>query len=140
MEGEVRILVVEDLPEWQDKISRWLEEVGYVVDIAENLSAALLQLRRRVYDVAVVDIRLEEWDEENIEGMELVEEMAKLGATKDTAIVVLTAHGTLELARAAWKEYEVSDFINKEELDISDFVNAVSDAASSAFASRASAE
>ena len=52
------ILVVEDEKDWQDKFKSILEREGYETKIAAGYGEALGELRRKLFDLAVIDLRL----------------------------------------------------------------------------------
>lgn len=94
-----RILVVDDLPDWRETLSGLLSDVGYTVEVAESKSDALGQLESQSFNLALVDVRLDEPDEDNIDGLDLAEEIRRRWPS--TKIVIFTGYGTSErLSRA----------------------------------------
>ncbi len=53
-----RILVVDDQKEIRDLISKLLVSSGYAVDIAEDGEVALGQVKRKKYDLIIVDFEM----------------------------------------------------------------------------------
>jgi CheY-like chemotaxis protein len=53
-----RILVVDDNPAVLKLISRMLEQVGYLVDSADNAHSAMGRLNRSSYDTVVTDLQM----------------------------------------------------------------------------------
>jgi DNA-binding NtrC family response regulator len=70
---QIRILVADDDETIRETIATILEDEGYLVDRAENGKEAIEKSNKRVYNVALIDIRLPD-----MEGTEL------LTAMKDT--------------------------------------------------------
>lgn len=92
------VLILEDLSNWQDTVQRLLNPDMYEVVIADSLPAAVTILHSRVIDAAVVDIRLEEGDITNTEGMAFLNELEKYYPEDRTHAIMLSGHGTIALA------------------------------------------
>ena len=94
----IRALVVDD----EERIRYFLEEtlrrVGYAVVTASSGEEALDLLRDTSFDVAVVDLNLGG----HVDGLRVLE--AIRWRWPGTAVVILTAHGSLESALAAIRE------------------------------------
>ena len=94
----IRALVVDD----EERIRYFLEEtlrrVGHVVVTASSGEEALDLLRDMSFDVAVVDLNLGG----HVDGLRVLE--ALRWRWPGTAVVILTAHGSLESALAAIRE------------------------------------
>ena len=94
----IRALVVDD----EERIRYFLEEtlrrVGHVVATASSGEEALDLLRDTSFDVAVVDLNLGG----RVDGLRVLE--ALRWRWPGTAVVILTAHGSLESAMAAISE------------------------------------
>lgn len=108
------ILIVEDMPDWRDQLESTLRRDGYTVTTVANYGEALGELRRNEYHLVIVDLRLSPSDENNRDGMILLEDLAEL---KIPAIVV-TGYGTAELARRAFRDYGTLDFLEKKDLKL----------------------
>ena len=54
-----RALVIEDDPSWQQILGEILADSGLVVDIADNLEAAVTSLRTASHRLVVVDLSLD---------------------------------------------------------------------------------
>lgn len=115
------VLVLEDLPNWQDTVRLLLQaergkdgEAIYEVIAANSLDSAMTLLHSRVFDVAIVDICLVEGDETNIEGMIFLDELEKYYADDYTHAIVLSGRGTITLAVDAIKRPYVVDYIQKD--------------------------
>jgi len=111
MDEQGRILVLDDMGNWQDLLKTMLEAEGYRVDTSATLEEAKSILQRQAFHLAIVDIRLDESDPDNVEGMYLLDEIKE--HDDGTSMVMLTGHGTATLARDAFAEYGVLDFVEK---------------------------
>jgi CheY-like chemotaxis protein len=123
MTRQGRILVVDDQEEWRDEIGASLKRGGFHVDTVVSLGQALQSLKENFYHLMILDIRMDETDPDNYEGMDLLRSLGERGEAMK--IVVLSAHGTPGLMRESFKEYKVADFIQKEEFDNQNFLQQV---------------
>jgi ActR/RegA family two-component response regulator len=108
------LLLVEDLEEFYVPIARWLEEEGYHVTLASSLAAALTYLETGHYHLTIVDIRLQDDDPQNQEGMKLLEEIERRGMNGVMPCVVLTAYANVENILKATQVRHVARFIEKK--------------------------
>jgi DNA-binding response OmpR family regulator len=100
-----RMLVVDDERNIRKNLSMVLEAEGYEVDAASDGESALVKARERHYDIAFVDLHMP-----HMEGLELTRSLRAF--SDKTAIVILTAYGSVEHAVAAMKLGAV-DFLEK---------------------------
>jgi two-component system response regulator HydG len=101
MSAPPSILVVDDDVDTCHNLSDILTDLGYQVEMAHDGPTALDLVRRRAYDVALLDLRMPGMD-----GLTLYREIRKLRA--ETVALVVTAYasdGTAEkaLSAGAWK-------------------------------------
>jgi len=107
-----RVLIVEDIPESRSTYQITLSLDGHTVDVAQSKSEALELISKRSYDVAVVDLRLAEDDEANMEGLDILE--ALHDSREGTALIVLSGHGTVESSIKAYEKFNIKKFFTKE--------------------------
>ena len=91
------VLLVEDAADLRFSICRFLEHRGYGVVEAESVEASKAYLRDQLPDIAIVDHRLPDGD-----GLEVLRNLKLLGP--GVPALMLTGHGSIELAVAAIKE------------------------------------
>jgi CheY-like chemotaxis protein len=103
-----------------------LEKEGYRVWTAGRLPEALDLLDRHFFHVAIVDIRLVDDQPGNQDGIEVVKRISQ--ADEGTRAIIITAFGTIKMARDAFKEYEVSEFMEKQTHDQARFCQVVEQA------------
>ena len=65
------------------------------------------------FHLAVIDIRLVEADDQNKQGLQLVQEIRSKGLKESTPIIVLTAHPTKQNILKAYQDLDVDQFIEK---------------------------
>ena len=88
-EPRVSVLIVEDNPSWQMNYRELLEDEGYFVQVASTRQQAELLLKEQRFDLAIIDIRLDESDPNNIEGIRLAERIEAL----ETKLPVIMTSG-----------------------------------------------
>ncbi len=67
-----RILLVDDVKHWQEQLGGLLRDHGYEVITAASKKEAMAHLKHgEQFDLTIIDIRLDEEDEKNRDGMEL---------------------------------------------------------------------
>lgn len=125
MNNQGRILVVDDLEQWREELVETLQRGGFSVDAASTAVQALDMLREALYHLLVLDIRMNEGDPSNIDGIELLRELDKSGLSEAIKVIMLTAHGTKEQMRMAFKDYKVADFLSKDEFNNRAFLESV---------------
>ena len=92
-----RLLIVDDEPGSRLGVRSYLENHGYDVDEADTVGAAMKILHTQVPDVALVDYSLPDGT-----ALDLMGQLKQQGI--DVPVVVLTGHGSIELAVMAVKE------------------------------------
>lgn len=121
-----RILVVEDEPSWQKRLSRILHEINCTVVTAGNYEQAENLLDDFNFDLVTVDLNLDKATQ-YADGLELVLRIREVSGQR-VPVIVVTGTGKLEEQRRAFKEYGVFDFIQKAKLDYEEFQAIVQDA------------
>ena len=82
-----RVLVVDDEPDTCANLSDILTEQGYQVDVAHDGLSALKLVKKNVYDVALLDLKMP-----GIDGLELYRRIRTISA--DTVAIVVTAYAS----------------------------------------------
>ncbi len=130
------ILIVEDNADWRELIAGLLQRDGHSVEAVASLPEALQHVDdTRDLDLAIVDIRLVEADDADEQGMQV---LAGIRARQPfTRVVMISGHGTMELQRRAFRQFNAFDFFRKEEFDSDEFRRTVRDAVEQAGRERA---
>jgi DNA-binding NtrC family response regulator len=97
MAEAAKILVVDDDENMRAALSEALTRCGYNVDTAADGQSGLNRIEADGYRLAVADIRMPKKG-----GMEFLEQVKKV--SPDTAVVMITAYGTIETAVEAMKK------------------------------------
>ena len=101
----MRILVVDDEKVVRDSLTQWLREDGYDVRSASDAKEALLMLKERPLDLALVDIKMPGMD-----GLELQHRIRD--ASPATTVIIMTAFASVDTAVQALKD-GAYDYITK---------------------------
>lgn len=120
-----RVLVVDNLQQWRDALVEMLRDSDYHADAAATIAEALQQLDNSFYHVLIADIRMEETDESNIDGMYLLGELDKRGLSEASKVIMLSAYGTKEQMRTSFKDFKVADFLSKDNFNKQIFLESV---------------
>ncbi|GAB2951907.1 sigma-54 dependent transcriptional regulator [Hymenobacter coalescens] len=100
-----RILIIDDEKAIRYTLKEILEFESYTVDQAEDGPAGLDMLIKDKYDVVLCDVKMPKMD-----GLEVLERAQKI--SPDTAFIMVSAHGNIEMAVDATKK-GAFDFIPK---------------------------
>lgn len=139
MTRQARVLVVEDADDWRETLAGVLRDDGHLVREATTYKEAVTWLRSDIFHVAVVDLRLDEWDLNDFQGMDLIAQLRSLSEEgKGMSVVIVTGYGGLQEARDAFKPpLSVFDFLGKKEFDIEEYKSVIRDAIAAAYAGMA---
>jgi CheY-like chemotaxis protein len=115
-----RILVVDDLPDWRKTLKGVLVDEGYDVQVADSSAGALELLETSHFDLAVLDMRLDETDESNTEGLDLAAEIGRRWPT--VKAIIITGYGTPDTMRRVLEsdvrgQRLVADYIPKTQTE-----------------------
>ncbi len=115
------ILIVDDIADWRETIKGLLEDEGYIVEVAGSTMEAVEKLKKMSFDLAMVDIRLDETDEWNIEGLDTLAQIIK-NDYPHIKTIVLTGYATQRTLEQAMKpdasgERLVDYFMEKTETE-----------------------
>lgn len=130
-----QVLIVEDEPEHAEVMAEALRRPGHVCTIVGSVAEAAEELRGGAFDVIVTDLRMPASagqegtaPDGGDAGMRVLEMAARLQPDAET--VMVTAHGDVPTARAAFK-HGAFDFVEKP-LDLAVFRSVINRAAEAA--------
>jgi DNA-binding NtrC family response regulator len=112
---QISLLLVDDEVGFVEVLSKRITRRGMTVTAASSGSEAIQALRRRDFDVAVLDLKMEDMD--GIEVLKIFKKMAPA-----MPVIMLTGHGSESSAREGikfgafdylTKPYELEDLIQK---------------------------
>ncbi len=87
------ILVIDDNPDIRFLICNILKEQNFNVRSAANFDQAVLEINRKLPDLAVVDIKLDKADKDGIDLLKLIIDKSKL-----TPVIMISGHATVQVA------------------------------------------
>ena len=92
-----RVLIVDDLPDVRTTLSGLLSDEGYDVRSASSRAEALQMVDGERFHIAILDVRLDEADEDNQDGILLMHDIGKKDPT--VAIIILTGYANVKMVR-----------------------------------------
>ncbi len=116
-----RILIVDDKDNWRRTLVDTLQQNDYFSESVEDVPQALKKLSTAIYHIVILDIRLPN----DSEGIDLLQELDKRGLKGATKVIILSGYGTLEHVRRAFKEYDVADFLEKDNFSPQIFLESI---------------
>ena len=109
-EERPRVLIVDDQKNWRETLCDMLEP-ACEIETATSYKEAKRQLWQRAFHVLVTDQRLVDPDTTNIEGILLIDEVAKL--RDGTQTIIVTGYPTIAAAKAALRGRDAYDYLLK---------------------------
>ncbi len=104
------LLIVDDNRDQLGVYEEELADKDYLIDTSDTVIEALKKIRKRTYDVVIIDLKMPGLKPSEMGGLEVMEEI--LESSPSTEMIVVTGYGTSKLARDAFKD-GVYDFIDK---------------------------
>ena len=90
--GRIKILLVDDEPDYLEVLKKRMGKRGFSVTPVKSGTEAIQEARRQSFDVAVVDLKMEDMD--GIEVLKILKVM-----DPELAVIILTGHGSEQAAR-----------------------------------------
>ncbi len=87
------ILVIDDNPDIRFLICNILKEQNFEVRSAANYDQAVLEINKKLPDLAVVDIKLDKADKDGIDLLKLI-----IKKNKHTPVIMISGHATVQIA------------------------------------------
>jgi CheY-like chemotaxis protein len=122
---KVRVLTMDDDPLWRNLVQRALDPSIYIVESVSSTENALAKLEENFYHLLILDIRLKDDDESNIEGMTFLDTLTELGISPSTEIIMLSRFP--QWMRVSFRDKSVADFIDKLQYNSDEFAKTVHD-------------
>lgn len=120
-----KIIVVDDQHNVCIATKRLLEPEGYVVDAANDLPSAMKLINKVCYDVALVDINLEDtnYQAQNTDGVDVIKYIKSFN--EGTRIIVLSAQQSTQFVQSSFMELGINNYISKKETKPEEELNVV---------------
>ena len=87
------ILVIDDNSDIRQLISGILKDKGLAVRVAANFNQALLEINKKLPDVAIIDVKLDKGDND---GIELLVHLKKID--DDVPVIMISGHANVQMA------------------------------------------
>ena len=87
------ILVIDDNPDIRFLVSNILEEQNYKIRTAANYDQAVLEINKRLPDLAILDIKLDKPDKDGIDLLKLI-----IKRNKNIPVIMISGHATVKVA------------------------------------------
>ena len=87
------ILVIDDNPDIRFLICNILKEKGYMIRSAANFDQAMLEIKTKLPDLAIIDIKLDKSDKDGIDLLKLAIER-----NKDLPVIMISGHANVQVA------------------------------------------
>ena len=87
------ILVIDDNPDIRSLICNILKEKKFNVREAANYDQALFEIKKKIPDLAIIDIKLDKADKDGIDLLKTIVNLNKL-----TPVIMISGHATVQLA------------------------------------------
>ena len=87
------ILVIDDNPDIRFLVSNILEDQNFKVRTAANYDQAVLEINKRLPDLAIVDIKLDKPDKDGIDLLKLI-----IKKNKHIPVIMISGHATVKVA------------------------------------------
>ena len=105
MAHKANLMIVDDELIVRDSLSKWFQEEGYDVTVAESAQDALQKMAQRQFDLALVDIKMPGTD-----GVELQRRMHEIDP--ELLVIMMTGYASVETAVTALKN-GAYDYVSK---------------------------
>lgn len=105
MTPKIRVLMVDDEPQFRETTARVLNRKGFDITIAASGEEALEVIAQKPQDVVILDVKMGGMD-----GHQALTELKKIAP--ETQVIMLTGHGSQDSAIIA-RQREAFDYLNK---------------------------
>jgi two-component system nitrogen regulation response regulator NtrX len=94
----MEILIIDDNSDIRNIINDLIIDVGYKTRLAANYNQALIEIDKKLPDLAIIDVKLDKGDND---GLELLSHIKT--KNKDIPVIIITGHANVEMAIKALK-------------------------------------
>ncbi len=113
------ILIIDDNPDIRNILNDLIRDVGYKTRIAANYNQALIEIDKKLPDVAIIDVKLDKGDNDGIKLLSHIK-----SKDKDIPVIIISGHANIEMAVNSLKS-GAFEFIQKpfDQERLMNFVN-----------------
>ena len=87
------ILIIDDNPDIRNILNDLISDAGYKTRLAANYNQALLEIDKKLPDVAIIDVKLDKGDNDGIELLSHIK-----SKDKDIPVIIISGHANIEMA------------------------------------------
>ena len=87
------ILIIDDNPDIRNILNDLISDAGYETRLAANYNQALLEIDKKLPDVAIIDVKLDKGDNDGIELLTHIK-----SKDKDIPVIIISGHANIEMA------------------------------------------
>ena len=87
------ILVIDDNPDIRFLICNILKEKNFAIRSAANYDQAVLEINKKLPDLAIIDIKLDKTDKDGIDLLKMV-----INKDRSTPVIMISGHATVQIA------------------------------------------
>ena len=87
------ILIIDDNPDIRNILNDLISDAGYETRLAANYNQALLEIDKKLPDVAIIDVKLDKGDNDGIELLSHIK-----SKDKDIPVIIISGHANIEMA------------------------------------------
>ncbi len=103
----IEILIVDDNSDIRNILNELLIDAGYKTRVAANYNQALVEIDKKIPDIAILDVKLDKGDNDGIELLSHIK-----SKNKDVPVIVITGHANIEMAVNSLK-HGAFEFVEK---------------------------
>jgi len=103
----IEILIVDDNSDIRNILNELLIDAGYKTRIAANYNQALVEIDKKIPDIAILDVKLDKGDNDGIELLTHIK-----SKNKDVPVIIITGHANIEMAVNSLK-HGAFEFVEK---------------------------
>ena len=113
------ILIIDDNPDIRSILNDLISDAGYETRIAANYNQALIEIDKKLPDVAIIDVKLDKGDNDGIKLLSHIK-----SKDKDIPVIIISGHANIEMAVNSLKS-GAFEFIQKpfDQERLMNFVN-----------------
>ena len=103
----IEILIIDDNPDIREILNDLIIDAGYKTRVAANYNQALMEIDKKLPDVAIIDVKLDKGDNDGIELLSHIK-----SKDKNIPVIIISGHANIEMAIKSLKS-GAFEFIQK---------------------------
>jgi len=122
-----KVIIIEDDKKWQRKLSQYLIEAGFYVEVSAELKSGLEKIENEIFHFATVDLQLDNntQNPSEFEGWDILEEIIRHRTDNRMPTMVITGFPEQYKKFSKTKNLKATFFMSKKEFDKKEFIENV---------------